>query len=103
VLGVKLDGLSLRIREIGNVMTMDEQELTSLNHEAAKAVHYWLCLDLSIAEHNVGAPAAVQLGRVRCCHRSDVLQLHHIVRHLCSNQLVYEWFSGACRIDWVLI
>jgi hypothetical protein len=46
VLGVKLDGPSLRIREVGNVLARDERELASSNHEAGKVVHYWFCLDV---------------------------------------------------------
>jgi hypothetical protein len=52
------------IVEVGNVLARNECELAALDHEAAKVAHYWLCLHVQIAEHNIGAPAAEYVDQI---------------------------------------
>jgi hypothetical protein len=43
VLGMTLDGLSFRS---SGWAKLGRDERLTLNHEAGKVVHYWLCLDV---------------------------------------------------------
>jgi hypothetical protein len=49
----------------GNVLARDECELAALKHEASEVAHHGLRLDVQIAEHDVGAPAAEELDQIR--------------------------------------